>query len=138
MGNYLWCNLPVWCSCRTCINYSKGGQIAASGQMWPATAFSVTRGSIQEICSNMFRSEIQSKLSQWMFVLTLTLPRLASISFRMCGPPLNAAFSKWPLSQIKCPFLNYSIGQRCAIGLPDTFCRNTGHFFNSRRSKLHS
>jgi len=22
IGNYLWCNLPVWCSCRTCINYS--------------------------------------------------------------------------------------------------------------------
>jgi len=22
MGKYLWCNLPVWCSCRTCINYS--------------------------------------------------------------------------------------------------------------------
>jgi len=22
MGNYLWCNLPVWCSCRTCTNYS--------------------------------------------------------------------------------------------------------------------
>jgi len=22
MRNYLWCNLPVWCSCRTCINYS--------------------------------------------------------------------------------------------------------------------
>ena len=22
IGNYLWCNLPVWCSCRACINYS--------------------------------------------------------------------------------------------------------------------
>jgi len=22
IGNYLWCKLSVWCSCRTCINYS--------------------------------------------------------------------------------------------------------------------
>jgi len=22
LGIYLWCNLPAWCSCRTCINYS--------------------------------------------------------------------------------------------------------------------
>jgi len=21
IGHYLWCNLPVWCSCRTCINH---------------------------------------------------------------------------------------------------------------------
>jgi len=34
MGNYLCCDLPVWCSCRTYINYSglydRGVQPAAS------------------------------------------------------------------------------------------------------------
>jgi len=30
---------------------------------------------------------------------------LASISIRRYGPPLNAAFSKWPTSQINCPLL---------------------------------
>jgi len=40
VGNYLWCNLPVWCSCRTCINY------AGVPNLWYAKVFHVVRESL--------------------------------------------------------------------------------------------
>jgi len=49
----------------------------------------------------MFKFEISSDLA--------TSPILASLSIRRYCPPLNAAFSKWPPSQINCPPLAYNI-----------------------------
>jgi len=47
----------------------------------------------------IFKSESSSNLSQQMLVVRLAQPWLAPISLRRYGPPLNAVFSKWPLSQ---------------------------------------
>jgi len=64
--------------------------------MWP----SIFSG-VQKHSGKFFKPEIFSNLS-----LRLTELRLASTSIRRYGPPLNAAFSKWPLSQINYPPLN--------------------------------
>jgi len=66
---------------------------ANSGQMWPATTFSVARRSIQE------------NLQIWHFFQLLIVninadcwsykSRLASARVRRYDPPLKAAFSKW-------------------------------------------
>jgi len=38
-------------------------------------------------------------------------------------------------TKVRTDCLNFDVSQ---LGLPDAFCKNTGHFFNSDKSRLHS
>ena len=83
------------------ILYSRGGQLAARGpHVTHRSVFSGPRTHSEKI----FKSKIFSNL-----VLRLTCQRLPYISISRYGPPLNAAFQKWPPSKINCSPLPYSI-----------------------------
>jgi len=53
----------------------------------------------------MFKSEY-FQLITVNFIAEAINQNFASISITGYGPPLNAAFSKWPSSQINCPHLS--------------------------------
>jgi len=62
-----------------------------------------------------------------MLVLGLTWRRLASTPIRRYGPPLNAAFWKWPSSKINCPTLAYDILLRVSGHLANACSENERH-----------
>jgi len=92
--------------------------------MWPARAFSVARGSIHEKSSNLKifeKCEVTfvalkclikcicartARLSLKLFLCTVIVHVFFYLLYdqiRRYDPALNAAFSKWPPSQIICP-----------------------------------
>ena len=75
--------------------YIRRGQLVARGlHVARHSIFSGPRKHSEEI----LKLKISSSL-----VLRLTCQRLASLSIRRYGPPLKAAFQKWPLSQTNYP-----------------------------------
>jgi len=115
--DHTWC--PRWYDrwCRPGVDNKR-----PTGHIWPATAFSVTHGSIQqksEICWKCLRLHLSHQIlslikficnncncnKTFLCVPLLFLFYLFYDQIRRYDPLLNAAFPKWPLSQKNCPLL---------------------------------
>ena len=55
-------------------------------------------------------------------MLRLTWTKIAFISIRRSGPPLNAAISKWPSSQINCPAVHSRYVVITGLTMKTAFC----------------